>query len=524
MSRLRVGGLASGIDIDQLVKDLMKVQQIKADRIKQVREQTEWQRVDYRTVNSSLRALRDSSFNMKLEGPYQAKKATSSNETVATVTAGTSATAGIYNISVSQLAQGVTKGSQDPGLSEESNADGTTKTLSSQLGISGTINFTIEGKLVDGVPLSHSFSIDTSTYTINTLATEINNAKLGISASYDSTSNRFFLTTTGTGSDYGINVTSDTSNFLSDATGAGTGTLKLKLTTGTRSSGQNANFSFGDAANMTSSTNTVTVNGVTLTLKDADIATPKTSTITVSRDTDAIYNSIKTFIDQYNTTLGLINSELKEQRYKDYLPLTDGQREQMSDKQQEYWEEKAKSGMLRNDSYLNGLMGKIRNAMSSVVSGISSVSVSGKTVTHNSLSSVGIKTGDYSEGGLLYLDKDGATLKEAIQNDPEGVMNLFNKDSAVVAEKGIVRRLYDAVDIGVEAIIDKAGADSLFSLRDNSVIGKKLYDLDEQIRNWEERLDDMEDRYYRKFTAMEKAINQMNSQSAWLTQQFSSGK
>ncbi|MHB8916624.1 MAG: flagellar filament capping protein FliD [Desulfocucumaceae bacterium] len=519
MSQLRIGGLATGMDIDQMVKDLMRAQRMKSDRVKQKRQQVEWQRTDFRTLNNSLRALRDAAFNMELEGPYLAKKATSSNEVAVAATAGTTSAVGSFTVNVDWLATGVTRGSQLT-LGEETNIDGTVKTLAAQFGITGTKTFTLEGKLVDGVPKSHTFNIDTSTYTINTLVTEINNADLGITASYDSTANRFYLTTTGVGSDYGIRVVNDADFFMSDATGAGTGTLKLLIQNdGARISGQDAQYDFGDVNNISSKTNTFAINGITLTIKAAGA-----STVTVARDADAVYNSIKSFIDQYNTTIDLINKELTEERYRDYTPLTDEQREQLSDKQEEDWEAKAKSGMLRNDSYLTGVVGKMRAAMSSVVSGIPSVSVGGQTVTHNSLASVGIVTGYYTEGGKLYLEKDGATLKEAIQNDPDGVMKLFNNASTVAEEKGISRRLYDNLYNAVNEIIDKAGAESTFSLRDDSVFGKKLYDLDEQILTWEDRLVDIENRYWRQFTAMEKAINQMNSQSAWLAQQFGTGQ
>lgn len=519
-SNLRIGGLSTGMDIDQTVKDLMKAHRINMDGLKQKRQQVEWQRTDYRTVNNSLRALRDRAFSMRLEGPYLAKRATSSNEVAVTAAAGAAATVGTYSVRVNQLAQGVTKGSQS-NLPEESNADGTTRTLAAQLGITGTRSFTLEGKLEGGTRKSKSFTIDTATYTVNTLAAEINNAKLGITASYDSNSNRFFLTTAGTGSDHGIRVSSDPNNFLSDATGAGTGTMRLLIQTGTLYSGQNAQFDFGDSTNMTSSTNTVTVNGITLTLKQGGGAT---SSIAVSRDADAVYNSIKSFIDQYNTTLDLVNKEMAEERYRDFLPLTDAQREKMSNKQQEDWEAKARSGMLRNDSLLTGLVGKMRNAVMGVVSGIPSVNVGGKTVTYNSLSAIGIRTGHYSEGGRLHLDRDGAVLREAIQNDPDGVMMLFNKNSAVANEKGIAWRLYDEVDRGVRGVIGRAGIESTFSLRDNSALGRTLHSMDRQIKEWEKRIVNMEERYWRQFTAMEKAVGKMNSQSAWLAQQFNTGK
>ncbi|MCL5058549.1 MAG: flagellar filament capping protein FliD [Actinobacteria bacterium] len=518
-SNLRIGGLASGMDIDKMVSDLMKAQRMKVDGIKQNRQLVEWRQVDYRTVNSSLMTLKNTTFNMKLQGTYQAKSATSSNESAVTAAAGNSAAPGIYNVKVTQLAQGVTKGSQSK-LAEETNSDGTTKTLAAQFGISGTVSFTLEGKLVDGVRKSQSFDIDTGAHTVSSLVSEINRHSdvLGISASYDYNDNRFFLTTTGTGTDYGINVTSDAKTFLSDANGDGSNTLKLLIKTGALYQGQNAKFDFGDVTNMESKTNTTTVNGITLNLKQGGGAT---STISVKSDTNAVYDSIKTFIDQYNTTLGLINGELSEEHYRDYLPLTDGQREQLTETQQKEWDEKAKSGMLRNDNYLSGAAGKMRTVISSVVEGITPVSVDGKKVTHNSLSAVGIVTGLYVEDGKLYLKNNGADLKKAIESDPDGITKLFTNDSTKESERGIAQRLYDELDGAVKGIIEKAGMQSSFSLYDGSALGKKLYDLDKQIARWNDRLNDMEERYWRQFTAMEKAVNRMNAQSAWLSQQLS---
>jgi len=518
MSRMRIGGLSSGIDTDKIVSDLMKAQRIRIDSLKQKKQQMEWKKDDFHTVNSSLITLRSMVSNMKLQSTYIAKSATSSNETAVTATANPTASAGAYNVTVTQLAQGVTKGSQSA-LPEESNADGTIKTLASQFGIAGTISFTLEGKLVNGVRQSKDFSIDTSTYTINTLTNEISSAGLGITASYDSSTNRFYLTTTGTGTDNGIKVSSDPSSFLSDATGAGSGTLKLLTQTGTLYQGQSAQFNFGDTSNLTSQSNTATVNGINLTLKQGGGAT---STITVSSDVNAVYNSIKSFIDQYNTTIGLVNSEMAEERYKDYLPLTDEQRGELSDSQESAWDAKAKSGMLKNDDLLSRAVKNIRSAMSGKVDGISSVTIGGQSIKHNTLASIGIITGLYSEGGKLYLEKDGATLKEAIQNDPDGVMKLFTNTSTVSGEKGIAVRLYDEVNRGVNDIIDKAGVQSISKLYDSSTLGKNLNSISKQINEWEDRLIKVEDRYWRQFTAMEKAISQMNSQSAWLSQQFNS--
>lgn len=523
-SNMRIGGLASGMDIDQMVADLMKAERMRVDSIKQKRQIAEWQQADYRTVNSSLMTLRNVSFNMKLQSTFLAKKASSSNESAFTATASTNAGAGSYEVTVHQLAAGVTKGSQAQ-LAEERDADGTMKTLKKQfVTLSDTITFTLEGKVgSDGVTRnSHAFSIDTTTATIDTLVAEINkySAELGIKASYDAANNRFFLSTTGTGSDYGINVSADSNGLLSDGAGAGTGILRLELQTGLLIEGQNALFDFGDVTGMESKTNTTSVNGLTLNLKQGAGAS---GIITVNSDVDVIYNNIKSFIEQYNSTIDLINKELSEDRYRDYLPLTDTQREELSDDQEEKWEEKARSGMLKNDSLLSGYYSKIRASMSVKVEGIDSITVDGKTVTHNTLSSIGIVVSfDYTDGGKLYLKNDGADLRKAIEDDLEGVMNLFTQNTGVAGEMGIAQRLYDEVNNSLDAIIDKAGTESEFYLFDNSYLGKQLRNYDQMIADWEERLEKIEDRYWSQFTAMEKAISQLNTQSAWLAQQFSS--
>jgi len=99
-------------------------------------------------------------------------------------------------------------------------------------------------------------------------------------------------------------------------------------------------------------------------------------------------------------------------------------------------------------------------------------------------------------------------------------MDLFINNSDVDDEKGVAVKLYDAVIHSSELITDKAGRASSYSLVDNSYIGKRLSNMSDEINAWEDRLTNVEDRYWRQFTRMEEAINRMNSQSAWLSQQF----
>lgn len=504
---MRLVGLSSGLDIDQWVTDLMKAERTRVDQQYQKKQILEWQREDYRSINTKLLALRNATFDLKLQGTFQTKAATSSDTSVLTATASTNAVAANYTVKVNSLASGVTKTST-AALSASKNADGTTKTLADQfVGISPTVTFTLEGT-VNGQAVSKDFSFDTSTATIYTVVSEINKANIGLKASYDSNLNRFFLMTTSTGSQAEIHVKADDQGFLNNTLKLGSVTDPLKVGADEANAyhGTDASIDLNDAQGLTFSSNQFTVNGITLNLKSTSAAP---ITVSVTNDVDAVVEKIKTWVNAYNDAVGLMFTELNEERYRDYLPLTDEQKKEMKDKDIESWEEKARSGLLRGDSLLYSVYDQIRSSAMSRVEGL--------TGSYTSLSSIGINTQSYQEGGKLYLDE--TKLRQALTSDPEGVVKLFTASSGSTSNQGLATRLYDAVNNGMKSITDKAGSST--SYYDNSTIGKEISRINTTIDKMEERLADLEDRYYRQFTAMEQAIQKMNAQSLWLSQQFS---
>ena len=491
----RITGLSSGIDIDQWVKDLMKAERTRVDTWYQKKQILEWQREDYRNINTKLLALRNATFDLKLQGSFQTKTATSSNTNVFTASAGTSAVAGTYTVKVNSLASGVYKSSTET-LADEQGTSGT-KTLSQQFGISGTVTFTLEGT-VNGEAVSKYFSFDTSTANIYTVVSEINKANIGIKASYDSALNRFFLMTGSTGSQAKITVKADDQGFLRD-------TLKLGVELNTAYQGTNANIDFNDLTGLEFATNQFTVGGITFNLKSTSASTV---TVSVGNDTEAVVEKIKTWVNAYNDAVGLMFTELNEERYRDYQPLTDEQKKEMKDSDIGKWEAKARSGLLKGDSLLYGVYSRVRSTTMARVEGLST--------TFNNLSTVGITTGSYREGGKLYLDE--TKLRQALAQDPEGVMNLFTKTSDTSSGQGLAVRLYDELTKSMKLITDKAGSST--SYYDSSSIGRDISRINTTIDKLEDRLKDMEDRYYRQFEAMEKAIQRMNQQSMWLAMQF----
>lgn len=495
---LRISGLASGMDIDQMVSELMRAHRTRVDKSYQQKQLLEWQREDYRTINSKLLALRNAAFDMKLQGTFMAKSVFSSNSNVLTATAGSNAGVGEYSITVHSLASGVTKSSTEA-LAASRNGDGSVKTLEEQFGLTGSVTFTLQGS-VNGEVKEQSFTFDTASQSIYDVVAQINSAGIGIRASYDSNLERFFLMTTGTGEQAEIHVKADAQNFL-------TNHLKLNVNVGEDESnahrGTDAVIDFNDAVGLKFSSNQFTVNGITLNLKEAGGQTVR---VAVSHDVDAVVEKIKAFVETYNSTLESITGELYEQRYRDYPPLTDEQKKEMSDREIELWEEKARSGMLRGDQLLSSIYNNIRSVTMARVEGLS-----GK---YTSLSSIGITTGHYTERGKLHIDE--TRLREALTNDPEGVMNLFTHSGESAGQSGVAVKLYDAVNNAMSRITDKAGSNA--ALYDNSVLGRDISRLNQSISLAEERLLKLEVRYYRQFTALEQAVNRMNQQSMWLSQ------
>lgn len=478
----------SGLDIDSIVSDLMKAQRAKQDKIKQNKTLAEWKRSGYREINNTLRTLRDNALSMKLQKTFLSKEATSSNESIVSVSAASNAVNGSNSIKVTALA-----GNARLNSSTEITINASGTNLAEQLGVSSDpIVFTINGSEV---------SIDPGTDTIDTLVSKINKAGAGVNAFYDGTLKRVFISSTATGTGAAID--------FDDVSNSGDLFSRLGIADPFAAvSGTDAVFELNGTV-LSQSSNQFTIAGVEYTLTGTSAS--ETVSININSDTDAIYDSIKTFVDLYNSAIDEINSKLTEDRDKKYLPLTDEEREELSNDQEEQWEEKAKTGLLRNDILLNGIVSKMRSSLNSVVTG----AVSG----YNSFSAIGITTGDYTEKGKLYIDED--KLREAIAEDPDKVMNLFTKTSDIDDEKGLAVRLYNNLNTAINQLTSKAGSDSSYSLVDTSFLGKEINEYNKQISVWDDRLEKIEERYYKQFSALETAIYNMNQQSSWLANMFS---
>lgn len=357
----------------------------------------------------------------------------------------------------------------------------------------------------DGVKLTETFKLNARTESFSALMASINGSPtLGLSAFYDETSDRVSLTSKWKGNNNVLGDDIEVDGFLAKV-------LKLDPSKGGHTDGQDAEFALNGLAT-TRKDNVFSINGVTFTLKQA--TTPGQSiNLSVGQDFQSVFNAVDDFVKIYNETLDGINIKLMEERFSGYPPLTDEQKSVMSERDIEKWDEKSRSGMLKGDTMLQGMLDDMRRLWSDPVNGLTND-------TMKQLTSVGIFTGSYSERGRLTIDKD--RLMAAIEKDPDGVTELFTKTGTTTNEQGIASRLHTALTAATKRISDRAGSAASLSRIDSSAIGESIKRINQRIDSETRRLIGVEDRYWRQFTALETAMSKMNSQSSWLAQQFGS--
>lgn len=264
-----------------------------------------------------------------------------------------------------------------------------------------------------------------------------------------------------------------------------------------------------NGAELTSSSSVVSANGLEISLTGVTKEN-ESVTFSVATDTDAVYDSVKSFLKEYNSVMKEMNTLYNAASSKGYEPLTSQEKEAMSDDEVKDWETKIKDSLLRSDSTLGSIINAMRSAMQTTVEH------DGKTYA---LSSFGIMTStDYTEGGLLHIygDPDDSVysgnndkLKKALESDP---------DAVIATLTGVFGNLRQTMS-------DKmAGSkySSAMTFYNDIKMKSDVKDYESDIKDWEDKLADMEDAYYSKFTAMETALAKLQSQQSSMSSLFSS--
>lgn len=391
-----------------------------------------------------------------------------------------------------------------------------TADFSGSLKDDGSYYLSINGVEIEGI---------TKDSTVKEIVEKINNSKAGVKVSYQSISDQFVITSTENGAAGEIKFDTNAGGKQNLAE-----LMFGKPTEGTNyTKGQDAILSVSypgsnQEIEITRSSNSFDLDGINVTLKGtfgydasgAEIKDTEAVTFTGSVDSENTTKTVKEMIEAFNDILKLVNTEVSTKPNRKYAPLTDEQKEELSDKTIEKWEEKAKAGLLFADNDLR----MMANSMRTVIN----------AADRSKLSEMGITVSDsYSDNGKLVFDE--AKFKAALEKDPEAVREVLNRpatDSGDTSQAGLLTRISSIMDrygktTGATkgVLVERAGSvHAPTSILKNS-LQKQLDSIDTYIDKLNDKLKTEQDRYISQFTSLETLINQMNSQSSYLSSMFS---
>ena len=368
-------------------------------------------------------------------------------------------------------------------------------------------NFTVNGTKIEGI---------TADTTVSELLTAINNNKdAGVTATYLGSENKFVLSSNEKGLGRKITLGPDPDNPNNKKDDAANLIFGGVSTDGT--DGEMSILYNGVQTTITSSSNTFSIDGLdiraTNTFNTGSATAEGGVSFTASADTEKVTETVKKFIEAYNAMIDEVRTQATTKPDSNYKPLTDDQKNEMNETSIKNWEDKAKEGILYNSSALKDLDNATQGIFSSMM-------ING--VSYDDLEKIGISfSDDYTAGGKIVFDEE--KFKTAMDSDPEKVSDLFTGTHGIVNTIDSTLSTYatryaskNGNSYGV--LIEEAGSEKLSLTLTNNSIYKELKDMQETITNLQSQLSTEQDRYISQFTQMERLINQMNSQSSYLSQ------
>jgi len=503
MSTTRVTGLASGLDVDALVKSSMKAYTMKVDTAKQKQEILEIKQKLYRDVINSGRDLYNKYFDLAKgdsllnSKSYSSVSFDSKDSSIVTATGLSNAVKDNYEVTVSSLAS-------------------TTKKSFSRAELSGgniKIDYNGESITIASDKLTSEMTEQDRARVINT---EI--AKIGLKASTSDFVSGIIIESNTTGQNIGTNENSFIVTVGSNASIKSESGKNLEATVKNSKGGT---VTYGGTG-IVSGSNNVALDGVQFKFTDTTTTSVK---LIGKTDVAATKDKLVKFVNDYNTYIEKLNTLIMDSHDKSYTPLTTDQKTAMSEDEIKLWNTKVEKGQLTRDNDLSRIVNSMKNTMTSAVSGV------GKY-----LETIGITpVADYqtAKNGTFTIDE--GKLTTALEENPEEVMNLFIKrpesdtlsDTEKFNQTGLLFRMKDIfnnefVSTTKSNLIQKAGIVATASFTQSS-LSKSIADYKTKITKMQSELTTREQGFYSKYAKLETLLNNYNSQQSYLTAQLGTG-
>lgn len=486
---IRMTGMNSGLDTESIVQALVSAKSVRVETAELEQKELSWKQDAWKELNTKVNSFFNGTLSkMKYSDVYLQKKTTASDESVASAITGSIAANGTQTMYVDALAQtafltGAKMQDAYTGSTQLSTIKDATDTFAT-----GTLSLTINGT-------TENLVLDADA-TINDLVSALQ-AK-GLNANFDESNQRLFVSSKNTGAENDFTITG-TGNML-QALG-----LDSSMADATKIDAADASIRL-NGVTFTSDTNTFEINGLTITAKK--VSTDGIS-LTTEDDTEGIYDLVKEFVSGYNKLMIEMDTLYGAESSDDYDMLTDDQREEMSEDEIKEWDDKIKSALLRKDDTLSSFSGIMKEV---VVGGIE---IDGET---KYLSDFGINTLNYFEAedfhkNELHIDGDSDDEQTAGNTDVLSAIISSNPESITSFFTQFTRSLYESMN---EAM-SRTTLSSMFTVYNDIKMQKEYDDYTSKIAEYEKKLTEYEDRYYKKFTAMEVALSKLESNSSAVT-------
>lgn len=515
---MRMTGLISGMDTESVIKELVQVRKTRVDNAKKAQTKLEWKQDAWKSLNTKLQNLQTKYVaSMRFSTAYAKLKTSVSDKSKADVITGENATASVQNLKITQLAKtayftggAVTNSGSEEKLTALSKVSEFIGDLPEEMAFDENSGFNLK---FAGATDSIRIDVNSET-TISDILNQIKEKGEGkLNATFDEKTQRFFISAKESGADLNFTISGDGENTLGDhlvsklglkAVAEGTDAQEGEAT---YISGKNAQI-YLNGAKFENSTNVFEINGLTITALDTTEG--EGITLTTQQDTDGIYDMIRNFFKEYNSIINEMDKLYNAEKAKDMEPLTEEEKDDMSDSEIEKWEQKIKDQILRRDDTLYSVSDGLKTVFAK------GVEMDGKTVY---LSEFGIGTLGYflsgdNEKNAYHIDGDendkdtsgnADKLKSAIANDPDKVVSFFTK---------LFNNVYTKMNDLSKSI---EGTRSFGTFYNDKKMKTDYNDYKSKIKDLESALSDYEDKWYKKFAAMETAMAKLQSNTNAVT-------
>ncbi|WMJ24266.1 flagellar filament capping protein FliD [Paludicola sp. MB14-C6] len=348
--------------------------------------------------------------------------------------------------------------------------------------------------------------------TMSSVLTKINNSDAGVRMTYSTTTDKISISAKDSGVQGKVNIAdSGATNDLAKLMFGGAVT-DADLTVKGQDALINISFDGGKTfTDVTRSGNSFSLDGVNFELLGkADGNVAENITFKAENNVDELVTKMTEFFKDYNEIVKLCSDSVSQKANRNYPPLTDEQRKDMSDEEIKNWEAKAKEGLLSNDATLNQFLINLRSGMGGIVEG-----------SNTALSKIGISTTDWKENGQFHIKEDA--LRKALTENPEEITSLFTNLSSDdnIKKSGISNRLSKILNtmagtFGGDGLLIQMAGKATDSANGQDRISLQVKQMNRTISDLKDRLKTEEDRYYKQFTQLETYLSKMNAQSSWL--------